>query len=243
MPPPVSPTPSPSPTIPDLQAELLDDRDKTTTSPIGSFDFNNFTYPLPRGWQNPDGTTDFTLTGGKIAAVEGTFSDDMSDQEKADARQSRRIGMSYVTTKYLDMTGDGQDEAVVIVKIETGGNAIPQIVYVFDWKDDTPHLIWHIRTGDRADGGLKDIRVEDGLAVVELYGQDRFIFGQAETGRISSDVVQLCCPTHFTRSTYKWNGNAMLLKGKRLTYSLSDPNAPPLENLGDEVNAKAKPRK
>jgi hypothetical protein len=233
----VSPTPSPSPAIPDLQAELLDDRDKLTASPIGSFDFNNFTYPLPRGWQNPDGTTDFTLTGGKIAAVEGTFSDDMSDQEKADARQSRRIGMSYVTTKYLDVTGDGEDEAVVVVKIETGGNAIPQIVYVFGWKDDMPHLIWHFRTGDRADGGLKDVRVENGLVVVDLYGQDRFIFGQTETGRISSDVVQLCCPTHFTRSTYKWNGTSFSLQGKRLTFSVADPGAPPEENLGDKLSA------
>lgn len=235
MPPPVSPTPEPSPAIPDLQAEILDDRNKTTTSPIGSFDFKNFTYELPRGWQNPDGTTQFTLTGGKIAPVEGTFSDDMSDEEKSDARQSRRIGMSYVTTKYLDMTGDGQDEAVVIVKIETGGNAIPQIVYVFDWKDGAPELIWHIRTGDRSDGGLKDIRVENGLAVVELYGQDRFILGQTETGRIYSDMVQLCCPTHFTRSTYQWNGTTFSLQGKRLTFLTADPAAPPEENLGDKL--------
>jgi hypothetical protein len=237
-----SPSASPSPAIPNLRSELLDDRDKETNSPIGSFDFKNFTYELPRGWQNPDGTTDFTLTGGKIAPVEGTFSDDMSDDEKADLRQRRRIGMSYVTTKYLDTTGDGEDEAVVILKVETGGSAIPQIVYVFTWKDNKPELIWPFRTGDRADGGLKDIRVEHGLVVVELYGQDRFILGQTETGKITGDEVQLCCPTHFTRSFYKWNGKDFLLKGKRLTYLTADPTAPPEENLGDKVNAKQGPK-
>jgi hypothetical protein len=242
-PPAPPPSADPSPGIPNLRTELLDDRDKATDSPIGTFDFKNFTYELPRGWQNPDGTTDFTLTGGKIAPVEGTFSDDMSDEEKADIRQRRRIGMSYVTTKYLDMTGDGEDEAVVILKVETGGSAIPQLAYVFQWKDGGPNLIWPFRTGDRADGGLKDIRVENGLVVVELYGQDRFVLGQTETGKITGDRVQLCCPTHFTRSFYRWNGKDFLLSGKRLTYLTADLTAPPEENLGEIVNAPAKGKK
>ncbi len=241
-PPPASPTPAPSPAIPNLQAEILDDRNKATTSPIGSFDFRNFTYELPRGWQNPDGSTEFTLTGGKIAPVEGTVSDDMSDEEKADIKQRRRIGMSYVTTKYMDMTGDGEDEAVVVVKIETGGSAIPQIVYVFAWKEDKPELIWHFRTGDRADGGLKDIRVENGSIVVELYGQDRFILGQVETGRITGDEEQLCCPTHFTRSTYKPAGTSFTIQGKRLTYAVAAPGSPPQENLGDILDQQEKRR-
>lgn len=207
------------------------------------FDFKNFTYELPRGWQNPDGTTDFTLTGGSIAPVEGTFRDDMSDEEKAAARQSRRIGMSYVTAKYLDMTGDGEDEAAVVLKVETGGSAIPQIVYVFEWKDGKPELLWSFRTGDRADGGLKDIRVENGLVVIELYGQDRFILGQTETSKITGDEEQLCCPTHFTRSLYKWNGKDFVLSGKRLTYLTADPAAPPQENLGEKMNAPAKGKK
>ena len=88
----------PTPSIPNLQAELLDDRNKTTTSPIGGFDFKNYTYELPRGWQNPDGSTGITLVGGHIAPIQGkTFNDEMSDEEKAEERAKRRIGMSYVT--------------------------------------------------------------------------------------------------------------------------------------------------
>jgi hypothetical protein len=48
----------------------------------------------------------------------------MSDEEKAEERARRRIGMSYITTKYLDATGDGEDEAIVILKVETGGSAM-----------------------------------------------------------------------------------------------------------------------
>ncbi|HEV8590616.1 MAG TPA: hypothetical protein VGQ55_00830, partial [Pyrinomonadaceae bacterium] len=170
----VSPQPeiAPSPAIPNLQAEILDDRNKTSESPIAKFDFKNFTYELPRGWQNPD-SSEITLTNGKLAPVFVATNEEMSDEEKADLKSKRRIGMSYVTTKFLDVTGDGQDEALVILKVETTGSAIPQLVYVFTWKDDKPELIWPFRTGDRADGGLKDLRIENGEFVVELYGQDR----------------------------------------------------------------------
>jgi hypothetical protein len=136
----------------------------------------------------------------------------------------------------MDVTGDGNDEALVILKIETAGSAIPQIVYVYDWKDDKPELIWYFRTGDRANGGLKSFHVEDGQFVVELYGQDRFLLGATETGKITGDEEQLCCPTYFTRTIYKWNGNNFLMTKKRLTYLVADPNAPPQENLGEIVN-------
>jgi hypothetical protein len=232
----------PSPQIPNLQAEILDDRHKTTNSPLGTFDFKNFTYPLPRGWQNPDGT-DLTLTDGKVVPVSKFISEDMEDEEKAEARATRRIGMSYVTTKFMDMTGDGQDEAIVILKVETTGNAIPQLVYVYEWKDGKPELLWNFRTGDRADGGLKDMRIENGDVVLELYGQDRFVLGETETGKITGDEEQLCCPTHFTRTSYKWNGRNFQLQKLRLTYSIADPTQPPQENLIEAIEKQNRGKK
>lgn len=231
-------TPTATPTSRfNAQAELLSDSNKTTNSPIGAFDFKNYTYELPRGWQNPDGSTEITLTNGHVAPIEGQVNtDEMSPEDKAEAKLSRRIGMSYVTTKFMDVTGDGEDEAFVILKIGTAGSAIPQVVYVFEWKDGEPQLIWPFRTGDRADGGLKDLRTENGQLVVELFGQDRFILGQTETGKITGDYEQLCCPSYFTRSYYKWNGKNFLLQGKRQTFQTADPAAAPIENMGEKVN-------
>jgi len=245
-PPPISPTPlssaSPTPVVPNLQAELLDNKDTSTNSPIGNFDFKNYTYELPRGWQNPDGTTEITLKDGHVAPVSTETKESMDEEARAVAKSQRRIGLSYVTAKYFDVTGDGHDEAVVVLKVETEGSAIPQLVYVFSWKEGRPELIWPFRTGDRADGGLKDVRPENGQLVVELYGQDRFLLGQTETGKITDDLEQLCCPTHFTRSFYKWNGKSFLMQGRRLTFAVADPLAPAIENLGDKVN-KPKPKK
>lgn len=240
LPPAAGPTELPvsTPAVPNLQSELLDQRFRTTDSAISRFDFRNFTYELPRGWQNPDGTTDITLKKGRVSRVETKVDEKMDNDAKAGLKSQRRIGMSFVTEKFMDVTGDGEDEAIVILKVETGGAAIPQLVYVFSWKDNRPELIWPFRTGDRADGGLKDIRVENGQMVVELYGQDRFLLGQTETGKIGDDVEQLCCPTHFTRSFYKWNGKNFLMQGKRLTYSVADPSASPVQNMGEVTQKK-----
>lgn len=154
--------------------------------------------------------------------------------------EERKIGASYVKTKFGEVTGDGQDEALVIIKIETGGAALPQVVYVFEWKNNQPEIIWYFRTGDRADGGLRELRAENGELVIELYGQDRFIFGDVETLKIVGDEEQLCCPTYFTRNRYKLTNGRFVLQGKRLTYSIAEPNAPPVENMGEVEKVKSK---
>ena len=205
-----------------LQAEISDSRFRETASPLGAYDFLITHIRFLAA-----GRTLTAATFGensKVAAVSGTVSDDMSEDEKAEARAERRIGMSHVVTKYFDATGDGQDEAIVILKIETAGNAIPQVIYIYTWKDEKPELLWHFRTGDRTDGGLKDIRPENGQLVIELYGQDRYMLGEVETGKITGDEAQLCCPSHFTRSSYKWNGRHFIRQGDRLTFSMSDPH-------------------
>jgi hypothetical protein len=189
--------------------------------PAGKIDFKNYKYPLPRGWQGGD-LTEIELVNGRAPISE------------------EKIGASYVKTLYGDVTGDKKDEAFVIVKIETGGSAVPQIVYVFTQKDGQPESIWYFRTGDRADGGLKDLRAENGQLVVELYGQDRYIFGDVETMKITGDEEQLCCPDWFTRTTYKWNGRNFLMQGKRETRSVKDPTVTPTHNMGDVINEQEK---
>lgn len=236
------PQPESLPALPNLQAEILDERGRTTNSPLGTFDFKNFTYPLPRGWQHQDGD-EIVLVNGKLEPKFKGVDEEMSPEDKAAARAERRIGMSYVTTKFFDVDNDGEDEAAVVLKVETGGNAIPQLVYIYGWKDGQPELQWNFRTGDRADGGLKDIRAENGELVIELYGQDRFMLGQTETGKITGDEEQLCCPTFFTRTFYKWNGKNFLMQRKRLTFETANPSAKPLENHGDVMNDPVKSKK
>jgi hypothetical protein len=205
------------PKIPDAQREILNDKNSTTEAAIGNIDFKSFTYPLPRGWQDAD-SKDITLENGIRRMTE------------------EKIGMSYVTTKFGDVTGDGTDEALVILKVRTGGSAIPQLVYIFGENKEMPeepNLLWYFRTGDRADGGLKRVYAEDGELVVELFGRDRYIFTQMETSKIVGDEEHLCCPTHWTRSRYKKEGNGFIMQGDRWTYSFENEQSEPIRNMNE----------
>ena len=196
------------------QKELVDGTNSTSRSPIGQFDFKNYSYPLPRGWHDSD-SREITLTDGKRRTTE------------------QKIGMEFLTTKFFDLTQNGEDEAAVILQIRTGGSAVPQIVYIFEWREGAPNLIWYFRTGDRADGGLKKIYAEDNALIVELFGRDRYIFGQMETLKITGDEFQLCCPTHFTKTRYVRSGRSFSIDGDRMTHSIADPSAEPVRNMGD----------
>jgi hypothetical protein len=62
--------------------------------------------------------------------------------------------------------------------------------------------------------------------------------GETETAKVTDDYEQICCPTFFTRSVYKWNGRSFQMQGKRLTFSVADPNAAPVENMAEVVEKK-----
>jgi hypothetical protein len=94
-------------------------------------------------------------------------------------------GKRYVTIKegeggpanlnYGDVTGDGIEEAMMMLGIEIRGSAILEIVYVYGLENGKPILLWSFETGDRADGGLRQVYADQGNLVVELFGKDRII--------------------------------------------------------------------
>lgn len=125
----------------------------------------------------------------------------------------RESGYYLDSIAYADVTGDGGEEAVVIIAELTGGSATPHWIFVYGGGDRSPRLLWSFQTGDRATGGLKEVYAADGRLVVELYGKDR-VPSDPESLEGSDGTAQgLCCPTLFTRSRYGWNGRAFVLDG------------------------------
>ncbi len=102
---------------------------------------------------------------------------------------------------YGDVTGDGIEDAIVVLELETRGSAVPDYVYIFTMEQGRPKLVWDFEAGDRADGGLRQVYADKGQLVIELYGKDRFIGGHLYKGDEA-----LCCPGFFTRTRYKWTG-------------------------------------
>jgi hypothetical protein len=113
---------------------------------------------------------------------------------------------------YRDVTGDGREEAIVILYAEMGGTESSEDVFIYSLRHGRPVLLWKFWTGDRADGGLVRLYAENGQLVVELAGKNKFIgsdyFG--DDGTSNGD----CCPTLITRSKYQWARGAFRRRGR-----------------------------
>jgi hypothetical protein len=108
------------------------------------------------------------------------------------------------------VTDDGIEEAMMMLGIESRGSAIPEIVYIFGLKNGRPIPLWSFETGDRADGGLRQVYADHGNLIVELFGKDRIIGKELYRGDEA-----LCCPTTFTRARHEWRGSKFRLKEAR----------------------------
>ena len=163
-----------------------------SNSPIRLVDFKNIEYP-----RLPD-------YGG--------------DQRRSITLKAGERGPDFLN--YGDITGDGIEEAMVVFSLDTRGSAIPYYIYLFTMEEGRPKLIWDFESGDRADGGLRQIYAENGNLVIELFGNDRVIGGELYQGDEG-----LCCPTSFTRAHYHWTGKRFeLISKETLSNSRGDAN-------------------
>lgn len=160
-------------------------------SSIRSVDFANFTYPWTAGLSIRGGTKNFSLSNGKRPEIRDT------------SEYVEEIGVYLEEVSYGDVTGDGIEEAIIIMSIVTGVSAMPGQVYVYTLRGNQPELLWHFSTGDRAEGGYRKVYVDQGNLVVELNGPKRRDEG-------------LCCPVRFTRTRYHWRDGRFRRKGRKV---------------------------
>jgi len=126
---------------------------------------------------------------------------------------------------YGDITGDGSEEAMVAQSIDNRGSAILYYVFVFTLEKGKLKVLWAFETGDRADGGLRQVYADNDQLVIELFGKDRVAGGNLFIGDEA-----LCCPSSFTRSRYKWTGTVFQQIGKEVlenTRGDASPVMPP----------------
>lgn len=176
-------------------------KNASTDQSIRSVDFSNFTYP----W-----TTDLAVAG----SSKKTFTLKDGDlPEKSD-----EVGMSLLSVVYGDFTGDGAEGAIVVLEVDTtNGTAIPHAVYAYRLEEKLPKLLWAFSTGDRADGGLRNIYADQGDLVVELYGKGKVL----GTDLYADDGTraQTPYPYYFTQTRYKWDGAQFKQKGAPVVQS------------------------
>ncbi len=167
-------------------------------SPIQKIDFENFTYPAAPVYQKNE--KPFTLKDGEYAGR----------LQKGGGAEPEAV--SLVDTIYGDVTGDGVDDAIVVLTENIHGSAIPYFVYVYGVEGNKPKLLWSFYAGERGDGGLRQVVADRGELMVELYGRDRVVDGGTSS---DEDNMGVCCPRFFTRSRYEWRDGHFRLKTKQ----------------------------
>ena len=186
---PIVPPASPSPTTSDVKsAPAQATASPSPSSPIREVDFKNFTYPwYPTDYTPPHGKRKITLREGEM---------------KVDAvKNTDRLWASLANVSYADLTGEGSEEAIVTVTTNFDPNGSVACIFVYTSRRGEPKLLWSHETGDRANGGLRSIRVEGFDLVVEQYDiKFDWAKGSYEEG------TALCCPKRFIRSHYRWDG-------------------------------------
>jgi hypothetical protein len=127
---------------------------------IHAVDFRNFVYqPSCADFESQEeAKVPVRVTGGRFEAAAG------SDLEGTYSEVGEVL--------YGDLTGDGRDEAVVRSLCSTGGTGRFDEGFVYGMKDGKPVLLGRIPGGDRASGGVRCVRVEDGALQVERTGNE-----------------------------------------------------------------------
>jgi hypothetical protein len=152
---------------------------------IHQIDFKNFTYePLCVSYDAK-----------KVAVKDGEFFEEKQMEDFID-----RFYFKVFSVAYGDLNGDSQDEAVILTVCNTGGTGNFSEGFVYEMKNRKPRLLTRIEGGDRADGGLREARVESGLLVVESNDP-------SETGGS-------CCPEFAVTNRYKLSGGKLIIAGK-----------------------------
>lgn len=151
---------------------------------IRQIDFNNFTYkPYCAG----EDTREVTVKNSEFL------------EEKQLDGYTERLYFKTFSVSYGDLNGDAKDEAFVLTLCNMGTEGFISEGFIYTLKDGKPALVTRIQGGDRAQGGLRSVKVEKGMFVVEKYAVD-------ETGGA-------CCPEFIITTNYKWNGREFVEVG------------------------------
>ncbi len=122
-------------------------------------DFRNFTYqPSCADFESAEAKVPVRVEAGRFYGKEGT--------------PTEGVFFEVQEILYGDLTGDGKDEAVVRTLCNTGGTGQFNEGFVYGMRDGKPALLGRVPGGDRASGGVRCLRVENGALTVERLGND-----------------------------------------------------------------------
>jgi hypothetical protein len=172
---------------------------------IRKVDFKNFTYPLSgpllghsaMSWLGSpkNGYSQrkpIHLVNGEELSKDSSFVMDGKEYVQYS-------GFTLKSVMYARLTGDGGEDAIVVLTYYTGGTQTTNYVYIYSPGAGEPKLLDFCYTGDRAYSGLYDVRAENGVLVFDLL----------DPRKASGD----CCSSGFVETRYRWDGSRFIRVG------------------------------
>jgi hypothetical protein len=161
-------------------------RNSRTPRSIRDVDFRNFTF----NWYPPDADT--PLQGRKIILMNGEMDTGWVGEER------RTFFLINTPIKYGDLTGDGHEEAVVVLGTIISGTARPGVIFVYTMLHGKPTLLLAYETGDRWDYGYHSASIHNDELIIERYKPYVLVYEGQKHDVSSSDS--------YIREHYKWDG-------------------------------------
>lgn len=162
---------------------------------IRQVDFKNFTYPISGQFlehsslQWLDASTANTNRK-PIKLVDGKHLTKISSFVMDGNEYAQYEGFTFESVRYANLTGDGNEEAIVHLMYHSGGTQTTDYVYIYTLDQHRPKLLAYCHTGSRAYSGLYDVYGKRGLLVFELL----------DPAKRQGD----CCSSGVLISRYKW---------------------------------------
>jgi hypothetical protein len=156
---------------------------------IRQLDFKNFSYPLSGHMLSHARLQWLDAAPGESIKVP-TF-------RLVNGKDVSGFGLQSVT--YADVTGDGKEDAVVVVRYDSGSTQNTHYVYIYSMADGHPKLLAYCHTGGGTNLGLHKAYGEQGQLVIEMIDRQN----------IPGD----CCTSGFLRMRYKWRDGGFQISG------------------------------
>jgi hypothetical protein len=159
---------------------------------IRQVDFKNFSYPLSSHllgharlqWLD-------TSLGGSIKGQTARL---VGGRDSAESP-----GFTLQSVEYADVTGDGKEEAIVVLRYDSGTAQNVNYVYIYAPATGHPKLLAYCHTGGGTNLGLRKAYGEQGQLVIEMLDRLR--------------LPGNCCTSGFVRLRYKWRDGGFEISG------------------------------
>ncbi|MEP7365783.1 MAG: hypothetical protein ABI972_21220 [Acidobacteriota bacterium] len=159
---------------------------------IRDVDWKNYSYPLPETdgvpgevrWMAPGTKAIASLSNGRFVVTDDSCSDNIRDCPS----------VTFDSVRYGALTGITSTLASVVLTYHTGGTAHWQYVYLYSLDAGKPRLIDFLRTGSRADQGLRAVSIAGGNLILVVNDPDK---RQGD-----------CCSAGTITTRYRWTGSS-----------------------------------